>query len=185
MQYSSLYFKILSLLLQYPDGAYLQALPQLAAAAGRLAPGPERAGIEAFLADITAHDAIQLQERHTAAFDLNPATTMNLSYHRWGDGEKRAAAMTRLKRSYRDTGYECAAAELPDFLPLMLEFMASVPEAMLSEIIRQCLEELEPMLERLGPIAPSYVELLRPLATRYRRQAAAERRFRPGEQRAS
>jgi nitrate reductase delta subunit len=168
MQDASTYFKILSLLLQYPDAAYIRALPELTAAAGRLAPGPERAGIYSFLADVTARDVIQLQERYTAAFDLNPSTTLNMSYHRWGDGEKRAAALTRLQSRYRNAGYESVSAELPDYLPLMLEFMATVPGADHSVTIRQCLEGLDPMLERLGRIAPPYAQLLQPLAASFR-----------------
>ena len=173
MQDSSTYFKIVSLLLQYPDDAYIRVLPELASAVGYLHPGRERTAIEAFLTEVKTRKAIQLQERYTAAFDLNPSTTLNMTYHKWGDSEKRAAALTRLQRIYMGAGYERETGELPDYLPLMLEFMASVPEAQQFETIRQCLKGLETVVDRLRQIAPPYAELLNPLADIFRDRIAA------------
>jgi nitrate reductase delta subunit len=170
MNYASTYFKLVSILMQYPDDAYLQALPELETVAEQLNQGRERAGIEAFLADLKTHDALQLQERYTAAFDLNPSTTLNLTYHQWGDSEKRAAALTRLQQLYLDAGYEKSSGELPDYLPLVLEFMASVSEAQRSEPIRKCLTSLETIVDRLRPIALPYAELLTPLAATFKDQ---------------
>lgn len=170
MTYARIYFKLVSYLMQYPDDAYLQALPELETIAGQLNPGQERSGIEAFLADLKTHDALQLQERYTAVFDLNPLTTLNLTYHQWGDSEKRAAALTRLKRLYLNSGFETDTGELPDYLPLVLEFMASVSGARQSEPIRQCLTGLETIVDRLRPIAAPYAELLTPLSVTYRDQ---------------
>jgi nitrate reductase delta subunit len=178
MTYTSTYFNLVSFLMQYPDEAYLQALPELETVAGRLKPGREKSGIEAFLADLKTHSALQLQERYTAAFDLNPSTTLNLTYHRWGDSEKRAATLTRLKRLYMAAGYEIDTGELPDYLPLVLEFMASVSAAQRSEPIRQCLTVLETIVYRLKKIASPYAELLTPLSVTFRDQT--EIRTAPG-----
>ena len=164
MQGKSKYIKIMSLLLQYPDEEYLQMLPEIASEIGKLQPSREKTGIEAFLKDVKSQEAIQLQERYTATFDLNPSTTLNMTYHKWGDGEKRAAALTRLSRAEIDGGYELNTGELPDYLPLVLEFIAAVPEAQRSETVQQSLEPLETMVDRLRKIALPFAELLDPLA---------------------
>lgn len=164
MQDPGTYFKIVSLLLQYPDEALLAVLPELEAAAVQLPPSRERTGIEAFLAEVKTRSALDLQERYTAAFDLNPATTLNMTYHVLGDSDKRAALLARLQQAYTAAGYEKTTAELPDFLPLVLEFLALVPANCPPEAIRQCCTGLPTLVDRLKTIAPSYAELLRPLA---------------------
>ena len=164
MQEESKYFKIMSLLLQYPDEMYLELMAELASEVGQLQPSREKASIEAFLKDVKSHENIQLQERYTATFDLNPSTTLNMTYHKWGDGEKRAAAMRQLSRLYIDAGFEINNGELPDYLPLVLEFIATVPEAQRSEIIQQSLEALKTVVDRLRKISVPFAELLEPLA---------------------
>jgi nitrate reductase delta subunit len=168
MQDESIYFKVMSLLLQYPDEAYIRALPELKSAVDQLHHGQRRAGIEAFIADVEACSVLQLQERYTALFDMSPATTLNITYHLWGDGEKRARLLTGLQQEYACAGFEKTTAELPDFLPLILEFMAAVPQAQWSETIQKSLEGIETVVDRLRPIATPFAELLDPLASMFR-----------------
>lgn len=163
MEDTHTYFNLLSRMLQYPDESYLQGLPQLEAAAGRLPRGEPRVAFEKFMCHLRAQNPFQLQERYTAAFDLNPATTLNMTYHIWGDGEKRAGALTRLRQIYHDAGYETTTGELPDYLPLMLEFVSIFPAARHIGLIQQCLKALETVVARLRQIVPPYAELLQPL----------------------
>jgi len=170
MQDKSIYFKVVSLLLQYPDEAYIGALPELKSVVDEIHRGQCRAAIEAFIADVEIRSVLQLQERYTAIFDMSPSTTLNITYHLWGDGEKRARLLTRLQQMYAFAGFERTTAELPDFLPLMLEFMAAVPEARMSETIAQCVKGLETVVDRLREIAPPYAALLSPLADIFKDQ---------------
>lgn len=151
--------KLLALLLQYPNAAFREVLPDVAAAArGLPAAGREAlgAGLEAF----AALPPLELEARYTAAFDLNPATTLNMTHHLWGDSEQRAAALARLERAYRGAGYARADGELPDFLPLMLEFLAVSPQVPDREFVWSCLGGLKRMAERLADEAPVYAGLL-------------------------
>jgi nitrate reductase delta subunit len=158
------YLKLVSLLLQYPDEVYFKALPEVRSIAGRMHHGPRNASINKFIATLEAGDAIQAQEQYTALFDMSPSTTLNVSYHLWGDGEKRARLLTRLQQQYADAGLEKKSSELPDFLPLILEFIASVPEAKHFEAIKKSLEGIETLLDRLKPLASHYAGLLEPAA---------------------
>jgi nitrate reductase delta subunit len=157
------YFKVVSLLMQYPDEAYFRTLPEIKSLVGGMPNGPRRASIEKFIARIEGKEATHLQEQYTALFDMNPSTTLNVTYHLWGDGEKRARLLTSLQQEYAHAGLEKESVELPDFLPLILEFLASVPKAAQSRAIKTSLKGVESLVERLKPIAFHYSGLLEPL----------------------
>jgi nitrate reductase delta subunit len=115
------------------------------------------------MAHLEGKEAIHVQEQYTALFDMSPSTTLNVTYHLWGDGEKRAHLLTRLQQEYAGAGLEKNSLELPDFLPLILEFLASVPKAIHSRVIKTSLKGVETLVERLRPIASHYSGLLEPL----------------------
>jgi nitrate reductase delta subunit len=157
------YIKVVSLLMQYPDEAYFSSLPEIKSLAGKMPRGPRRASIEKFITRLEGEDEIHLQEQYTALFDMSPSTTLNVTYHLWGDGEKRARLLTRLQQLYAKAGLEKKSLELPDFLPLILEFMANVPNATQSGAIQASLEGIETLVARLKPIDCHYAGLLEPL----------------------
>jgi nitrate reductase delta subunit len=157
------YLKVVSLLMQYPDEAYFRALPEIKSFVGKMHRGPRKTSIEEFIAHLEGVDAIDAQEQYTALFDMSPSTTLNVTYHLWGDGEKRARQLTRLQQVYAGAGLEKKSLELPDFLPLILEFLASAPEATQSGAIKTSLKGIETLVEHLKPIASHYSGLLEPL----------------------
>ena len=157
------YLKVVSVLMQYPDEAYFRALPEINSLVIKMPRGPRRASIEEFIAHMEGEDAIHAQEQYTALFDMSPSTTLNVTYHLWGDGEKRARLLTRLQQVYAWAGLEKKSLELPDFLPLILEFLASAPEATQSGAIKTSLRGVESLVEHLKPIASHYSGLLEPL----------------------
>ena len=163
MQNERRYFKLVSLLLQYPDEAYFKALPELKSIVDAMPDGRRKTALEAFLADQEGQSALEVQTQYTALFDMRPSTTLNITYHLWGDGEKRARLLSRLQQAYTRAGFEKTSPELPDFLPMMLEFMAAVPRVEWSEAIQKSLEALEPLIDRLKPVAAPYSGLLEPL----------------------
>ena len=157
------YIKVVSLLMQYPDEAYFSSLPEIKSLVSKMHPGPRRTSIEKFITRLEGEEAIHVQEQYTALFDMSPSTTLNVTYHLWGDGEKRARLLARLQQLYAKAGLEKKSLELPDFLPLILEFLASVPKATQSGAIKTSLKGVESLVERLKPIASHYSGLLEPL----------------------
>jgi nitrate reductase delta subunit len=157
------YIKVVSLLMQYPDEAYFRTLPEIKSLVAKMPRGLRRASIEKFISRLEGEDAIHLQEQYTALFDMSPSATLNVTYHLWGDGEKRACLLTRLQQEYDGAGLQKKSLELPDFLPLILEFLASVPRAAQSGVIKTSLKGVETLVERLKPIASHYSGLLEPL----------------------
>lgn len=153
--------QLISSLLHYPDEDLLGRLDELASAAADLKPGRERTALQAFLKELGRMSLIQVQERYTALFDMDPATTLNVTYHAYGDNEKRAAALARLQHHYEQAGWERVGGELPDYLPLMLEFLSVCPDPEHALPVRRCLQGMQPLVETLEKRAPAYADLLR------------------------
>ncbi len=74
-------------------------------------------------------DIYELQERYFALFDRSRTLSLHLFEHVHGESRDRGQAMADLVALYAATGWMMAADELPDFLPLFLEFLSLLPEA--------------------------------------------------------
>ncbi len=121
--------KALSLVLSYPTPDLQAAMPEIAAvlaadtrltAAGRRALRP--------LMDALANDDIyDLQERFVLLFDRSRSLSLNLFEHVHGESRERGGAMVSLLETYQDAGFEPATSELPDHVPVLLEFLALRP----------------------------------------------------------
>jgi nitrate reductase delta subunit len=150
--------KLASLLLQYPS----PALREAADAARELELAPASARQAARLRELCAWYAAtslgELERLYVEAFDFTKQCSLHLTYHVQGDRRQRGVAMLRLKESYRESGFEPPGDELPDFLPLMLEFAALAPDGAgvaLLEEHRVAIELVRAGLAREGsPFAP-------------------------------
>ena len=92
-----------------------------------LVPAPLRAAIGALLAELAGRDIYELQERYFALFDRSRTLSLHLFEHVHGESRDRGQAMADLIALYRGHGLEPTASELPDFLPLFLEFLSLLP----------------------------------------------------------
>jgi nitrate reductase delta subunit len=120
-------WRILSLLLEYPDEELLACSDELAGAARALSPSPAREAILAHLARREGATPGELQLDYVSTFDFAKRSTLYLSFHAYGDRRQRGMAMLHLKRRYRESSFELAEGALPDHLPAMLEFAAVAP----------------------------------------------------------
>jgi nitrate reductase delta subunit len=156
---------LLSRCLAYPDAEALEALPAMQNAAARLPDPHSRESLSHMLALMKAQSRLELQEHYTAVFDLNPSASLNLTYHLMGDREDRGRALAALLDVYRRAGFEPAVNELPDFLPLMLEFMAVSPPAEPPALILQCLSAVPAIAGRLKEAGSLYAIAVEVLCT--------------------
>ncbi|MHB9146260.1 MAG: nitrate reductase molybdenum cofactor assembly chaperone [Symbiobacteriia bacterium] len=119
-------YRVLSLLLQYPEADVLE---QLAAVRAELAAGPSAAAADVarFIDWIEAQPPAGVRAQFAETFDFHAETSLHLTYHLWGDLRERGQVLAALKSYYREAGLVLEGGELPDYLPLMLEFAAEVP----------------------------------------------------------
>lgn len=119
--------KLLAVLLVYPDDALLEALPELREAASEL-PRGERRGLEPVLDALDATPLAELRRSYVEMFDFDRRCGLHLTYHTHGDRRQRGLELVRLKRRYAEAGLPFESAELPDYLPVVLEFASQRPE---------------------------------------------------------
>lgn len=149
--------KLLSLCLSYPTtGAREEILPEMEAAARGLADPRARDRLTRFLMLMKAQPLLDLQAHYTAVFDLNPSASLNLTYHLMGEREDRGRALAELVEVYRRAGFAPAVDDLPDFLPLVLEFMAVSAEGGDNGLIRRCLAAVPAIVQRLKDSGSMY-----------------------------
>lgn len=120
-------FKLLSLLLRYPDDELLAARVDIAKAARELPPSPAADSMLRFVSHWEAEEPYRLQKNYISTFDFNRRGNLYLTYYRHGDSRLRGEALVEVKEAYARAGYELATTELPDYLPLVLEFASEVP----------------------------------------------------------
>jgi nitrate reductase delta subunit len=80
--------------------------------------------IAPFAAFVAASPLATVQEAYVATFDFNPTTAPYLGHHLFGDNQKKGGYMIGLKQEYARHGFTPTGNELPDHLPMVLEFLA-------------------------------------------------------------
>lgn len=132
--------KALSILLSYPSvelqaasGDIRQALTEEGLVAAEL--------LEPLLSQLESSKLLALQAHYVDLFDCTPRLSLYLFEHVHGDSRERGLAMVELLEFYRRHGLELNTRQLPDYLPLVLEFLAVLP-----------LAEAQLLLEKIGPI---------------------------------
>ena len=113
-----------ALLLEYPDQQLMDVLPALRAALAEAgAAGPELDELFAWFADTPLRE---VQASYVQEFDLSKRHSLHLTYWTDGDTRRRGEALAAFKEVYRSHGVLPEGSELPDYLPLVLEFAAKV-----------------------------------------------------------
>lgn len=142
-------FKMASILLGYPDRAVFEARTHIGAGVDRLPESSAREGLVRFLTWLDDTPPTQAAAHYVEVFDLRRRCCLYLSYYIHGDTRKRGMALLELKDRYRRAGLQLEGAELPDYLPVMLEFAAIAPAdgGIVLAQHRHCLELLRLALD--------------------------------------
>jgi nitrate reductase delta subunit len=168
---------LLALLLQYPDGEVLDARDDIAAAVRESWPSlHEEDPIIEFLSWWRDTPVYELQSRYVDTFDLGRRCSLHLTYCLFGDRRERGMALLRLKRRYAAHGLTLTDAELPDFLPVMLDYAAMDPDGLVLlnehrvplELLRAALYEEQ---SRYEAVVVAVCSLLDPLTAEQEAQA--------------
>lgn len=113
-----------SLLLQYPDERWRAMLPTIHDGLQDLPPGAPRDGLLALIEHARTTPAAELEEHYVEIFDRKRKCCLHLTWYTDGETRRRGLSLARLKALYRSHGFELQGGELPDFLPVVLEFAA-------------------------------------------------------------
>ena len=120
-------FKLASVLLQYPTQAIFDGLEVIEQHVATVPSKASRAAFTRFIGWLRATPPNDVAEHYVQTFDLRRRCALYLTYPRYGDTRKRGLAMVVFKTAYRDAGFVPTDAELPDYLPMVLDFAALSP----------------------------------------------------------
>ena len=158
-------FKALSALLTYPTSELQGVTGEISKAidAEQAIPTSVRNHLHQLIMELTTGDLYDLQERYVLLFDRTRSLSLHLFEHVHGESRDRGQAMIDLKDLYEKNGLVIGAAELPDFLPLFLEFLSTRPRAEACELLGQPVHILSALAERLRKRRSSYEAVCRAL----------------------
>jgi len=159
-------YRALAALISYPTEALQAAGGEIAAVLNDegLIPRAHRAAIEPLLAELAQRDIYDLQERYFSLFDRSRTLSLHLFEHVHGESRDRGQAMADLIELYRSHGFEPTASELPDFLPLFLEFLSLLPKSEARALLTEPAGILQALADRLVARKSAYAAVFQALA---------------------
>ena len=159
-------YKALSALLCYPSNELKLAAGEIARVLhdeAILSVSGQKA-LRPLLSNLAAMDVYDLQERYVLLFDRSRTLSLNLFEHVHGESRDRGPAMVDLLETYRAGGVELASTELPDHLPILLEFLSTRPDAEARELLADAGHIIAALAERLHRRESVYAAVLAGLA---------------------
>ncbi|MEM9619610.1 MAG: nitrate reductase molybdenum cofactor assembly chaperone [Pseudomonadota bacterium] len=158
-------YKALSALLSYPSADLKAATEDIRTVLLEEAPGPIWAlhKIDKLIDEIEALDLYELQERYVFLFDRTRSLSLHLFEHVLGESRDRGQAMVDLKTLYAEGGLEIGANELPDFLPLFLEYLSTRSDDEARTLLKEPLSVIAALKERLEKRKTPYAAVFRVL----------------------
>ncbi|MCH6469287.1 nitrate reductase molybdenum cofactor assembly chaperone [Sinomonas terrae] len=149
-----------AVLLDYPDERVRDRLPSVRAALAEH-PGPLPRLLETTAAQLMADDGETSCARYVETFDLSRRHALHLSYWTDGDTRRRGQTLATFKQRYRDCGWVVnLGGELPDFLPLVLEFTSRVDPAVGRSLLLEYRASLELLRLELAADSSIYSPVL-------------------------
>src|SRR5690554_2656394 len=148
----------LAALLSYPTAelqAHAREVREAMHGEGSLPPLTLRA-LQPLLGRVEAWDLLDLQCEYSDLFDRSRSLSLHLFEHVHGDSRERGQAMIDLGQHYIDHGFAIQSSELPDFLPLFLEFLSCSDPVEARTWLSEPAHVLQALEERLAERGSSY-----------------------------
>jgi nitrate reductase delta subunit len=154
-------FKALSALLSYPTSELQQAAGEIRGVvhAEAIVPPATLGELDRLVDEVADGDLFDLEERYVLLFDRTRSLSLHLFEHVHGESRDRGQAMIDLKSLYEKNGLAIDATELPDFLPLFLEFLSTRPIEEARELLGETAHILTGLGERLAKRRSSYAAI--------------------------
>ncbi len=121
-------YNILARLLDYPSPdllAHLDEIVQLIKADTAIHQH-ESEEISAFIYWLQTHSLTEIQQIYVQTFDMQPEHDLHMTHHIHGDSRDRGPALIDLAEHFKANGLELKEGEIPDYLPLLLEYVSTL-----------------------------------------------------------
>lgn len=162
-------YTILSRLLDYPDQELkdnLVTINKALALQPQQLEEEEKEVLEHFLQYMQEKSLLQLQQDYVQTFDMVPEHSLHLTHHLFGDDRGRGPALVDLGEHYKGMGMEMRTGEIPDHLPLILEYVATLDEMGARVFLADAAKVLKVLAANLEKSDSPYAPLLRLVESR-------------------
>jgi nitrate reductase delta subunit len=157
-------YKILSALLDYPQQELIAHLPEIRDELGNCSDlsAAEQETLHALLAHLDATPLLELQAAYVKTFDMTPEHSLHLTHHLFGDenDRNRGPALIDLGELYKDYGISTITNELPDYLPMILEFAALLEGSEATAFLSDANKVLTVLADNLHKAESPYAPLI-------------------------
>jgi nitrate reductase delta subunit len=157
--------RALSALLSYPSAELQQHIGEVRAAlqAKAALPLAVQSRLEPLLRAFENTDLMDLQAAYCELFDQSRVLSLHLFEHVHGDSRDRGQAMIDLGQQYLHHDFIMQDAELPDYLPMFLEFLSCLPPAEARDWLGQPVHVLAALEQRLAECGSDYAAIFKAL----------------------
>lgn len=160
-------FKIFSILLSYPEAHWIDEVSELVTYLKEENRCTEKmiAQIESIALKFQTKDLLTLQSEYVLLFDQNRILSLHLFEHIHGESRDRGQAMVDLMNVYEKNGFVIDAKELPDYLPLFLEFLSVIPADEALALLNECIHIVEKIAQQLAERGSDYTAIFNGILT--------------------
>lgn len=152
-------FKLVSYLLSYPEDTFCESLDDVISLMD-LVEEDVKPDFLQFFQSIQILDLEEWRRQYIQTFDFGRSTNLYVTYALHGEQRERGPALLKLKQLYKSEGFEVTDKELPDYLPVMLEFASANEDVRVGlELLNEYKEHLEAIKEGLQAANSFYVPL--------------------------
>jgi nitrate reductase molybdenum cofactor assembly chaperone NarJ/NarW len=154
-------YKLLSVLMEYPNQELIEHISELQVAMSQVdADTTELEVLQSFINYLQTQTLTELQADYVKTFDMVPEHSLHLTHHLFGDDKNRGPALIDLGELYKDYGVEVVTNELPDYLPLILEFTAYLDDNEATVFLSDAKKVLSVLTENLAKVESPYAALV-------------------------
>ncbi len=155
-------YKLMSVLLEYPDQELIDNLPEIPEKLAQCVDidDAELIALCEFIDHLAGRTLTELQQDYVQTFDMTAEHSLHLTHHLFGDDKNRGPALIDLGELYKDYGVEVMGNELPDYLPLILEFAAYLDDSEATVFLSDANKVLKVLADNLKKAGSPYAELL-------------------------
>jgi nitrate reductase delta subunit len=154
-------FKVLGLLMSYPKPEWVSHVDEcgLLLEEEKFLPRKQLRAVLAFIEELKAADLYSVQEDYVATFDRGRSHSLHLFEHIHGESRDRGQAMVNLSDAYEEKGLFIDFAELPDYIPLFLEFLSLCPADEAIDLLGEPIDIMATIAARLREKGSSHAVL--------------------------
>lgn len=143
-------YQIIAFLLRYPEQNMHDMLPELEEELEVFHQPEIKSNLKKFLYEISSSSIDKWIEHYIRHFDFGRTTNLYVTYLKLGEQRERGLELLKLKKFFEAHGFEVTNRELPDYLPLILEFCANVPKETSNQLLAMHQEAIREIRDRLA-----------------------------------